>query len=602
MLRPYQQAAHDAIVKHIVKYRAPCLIEAATGAGKSHIIAALADTIHKVSKGKRVLCIAPSGELVLQNSEKYAMTGNKFSLFSASVGEKSLKHPVVFGTPMTIKNKIKEFGKDFALIVIDEAHGITPTVKEIVDAIRRENNNVRVVGMTATPYRMLDGHIFSQWDNGAAVSEDQAKDPYFSRLVYRITASELIMRGYLTPPKIGSINAEAYHTLDMQLNSRGQFNADDVDRAYIGQGRKTAKIIADLVEKSRDRQGVMVFAATVQHAKECLESLPSELSALVTGDTPKDERKKIIAAFKARRIKYLVNVSVLTTGFDAPHVDVVALLRATESPGLLQQIIGRGLRTSEGKEDCLILDYAENFERHCPDGDLFNPHIRTSKFKTDVETLECVCPECNATNTFVARVNKEKYFVDHAGYFIDLDGARIPSEFGDIPAHMGRRCGGLVPVGGGDLDRCRYRWTYKPCELCGAENDIAARYCCECKAELVDPNKKLTIQYAEMKKDPTKMQTDCVMSWSAKKTISKAGRPMIKIDVATFYMLDQDKKNFRTFSFWVPERPDWNKGIEQKRMFDALEGKPPQTITYRKDEQGWYKVFGYNRNPDEIPK
>jgi len=103
----------------------------------------------------------------------------------------------------------------------------------------------------------------------------------------------------------------------------------------------------------------MFFAATVQHAEEVYASLPPEISAILTALTGKTKRKKIIASFKRQEIKYLVNVGVLTRGFDADHVDVIAILRATESVALLQQIIGRGLRIREGKEDCLILDYAE---------------------------------------------------------------------------------------------------------------------------------------------------------------------------------------------------------------------------------------------------
>ena len=590
MLRPYQQKAHDAIVKWIKKLREPCLIEAATGAGKSHIIAALAQTVREISGGKRVLCIAPSAELVIQNSEKYKLTGEPYSIFSASVGQKSLQHPVVFGTPITIKNKIKRFGKEFGMIVIDEAHGITPTIKGIVDAIKAENENVRVVGMTATPYRMFGGYIFAQWPNGKPVSEDHARSPYFTGLVDRITARELIDMGYLTPPMLGSISAESYDTIGMELNSRGLFNADDIDRAYIGQGRKTAKIIADIVAKSSDRQGVMIFAATVQHAKECLESLPSELSAIVTGDTPRKDRADIIAAFKARKIKYIVNVAVLTTGFDAPHVDVIAMLRATESAGLLQQIIGRGLRICEGKTDCLVLDYAQNIERHCPDGDIFNPTIRPMGMKQDILTLKCRCPDCDIENEFVARVNHERYQIDEHGYFVDLDGNRIPTEFGDTPAHHGRRCQGLVPAGKGDLERCRYRWTFKECPTCKADNDIAARYCAECKAEIVDPNERLRIEFTNKKKDPTIRQTDRVLAWSERHTMSKAGRPMLRIDVVT---------EFRAFSFWVPKQPSWADGYRLANLYVSLQGQKPETITYRKDGD-WYKVFAFNEAADAL--
>lgn len=592
MLRPYQQKAHDAIINWVRKTTAPCMIEAATGAGKSHIIAAVAQTVHEISKGKHVLCLAPSAELVIQNSEKYGATGNPYSLFSASAGEKSLRNPVVFGTPITVKNKIKRFGSQFSLVIIDECHGLTPTIKGIIGSMMEQNPRLRVVGMTATPYRMNEGYIFGMWPEGKVVPQHQRlEETYFEACVDQITARELIDMGYLTHVVIGSINAEAYHTMGMELNSRGQFDQDDIDKAYHGQGRKTAAIIADIVAKARERNGVMIFAATVRHAQECLESLPSELSAIVTGDTPKNERRDIIERFKAREIKYLVNVSVLTTGFDAPHVDVIAMLRATESVGLMQQIIGRGLRISDGKENCLLLDYAENIERHCPDGDLFTPIIM-AKGKSESGFITCECPSCFAENIFKMRHNKEGYIVDKEGYFCDSDGIRIIIDVGPIPAHFGRRCQSKRIIAG-EIVQCEYRWTFKECPHCEAENDIAARYCFECKGELVDPNEKLRIEFAAMKKDPTRRQTDRVLSFEWHTSISRTGNEMWKIDVVTEY---------RKFCYWVPIKPTWTKGYKQREMFLDLQEKP-ETITYeKKSDSTFFEVFAYNRKADEIPE
>ena len=537
-----------------------------------------------------MLCLAPSAELVVQNSDKYRATGNPCSIFSASAGSKSLNHPVVFGTPLTVKNRIKRFGAQFAMIVIDEAHGITPTIRSIVDAMREQNSNIRVVGMTATPYRMGSGYIYGIRPDGSPVPERETKEPYFAACVDRITARELIAQGYLTRPVIGRIHAESYHTLDMELNSRNQFDSEDIDRAFIGQGRKTSAIIADVVVQARERQGVMIFAATVQHAQECMESLPRGLSALVTGNTANQERAAIIARFKAQEIKYLVNVQVLTTGFDAPHVDLIAILRATESVGLLQQIIGRGLRLAEGKDDCLILDYAENIERHCPDGDVFNPQIKTVKAKENALYLRVRCQLCEVENEFKARPNPSGFEISPSGYFCDLDGVPVTSEHGNIPAHYGRRCASKVLVAG-QLVQCANRWTTKTCPHCEADNDIAARYCSECKGEIVDPNDKLIAEFNAMKADPTRRQTDAVLDWVVKHTLSKAGREMWRIDVVTTY---------RKFSFWVPKEPNWSQGYKDRAMFTALGNDQPQTVTYQKDGQ-WYKVTAYNRKADEVP-
>lgn len=590
-LRPYQQEAHDAIVSWVRKSRAPCCIEAATGAGKSHIISAVAATIHDVSGGKNILCLAPSAELVKQNCEKYRSTGAKASIFSASAGEKSMRHPVIFGTPLTVKNRIGRF-KDIAAIIVDEAHGMTPTIREIIEAIRAINPNVRVIGLTATPYRMNTGYIFATWPNGKPVSESQTVDPYFGACVFQIRAKPLIEAGYLTPPVLGAIGAEGYQTLHMTLDAKGNFRDEDVDRAYHGQGRKTSAIIADIVEKSRNRHGVMIFAATVQHAKECLDSLPASLSAIVTGETPAREREAILKAFKARKIKYLVNVSVLTTGFDAPHVDVVAMLRATESVGLLQQIIGRGLRLSDGKVNCMILDYAENIDRHCPDGDIFAPEIKVRVKGDGSEGLSCVCPMCDTENVFSARPNDTGYEISKDGYFLDLDGNKVETDAGPVPAHYGRRCQAKHLVAG-DLIQCDYRWTSKECPSCGADNDIAARYCSSCRSEIVDPNEKLKIDFKAFKRDPTNKQTDEVLSWSVIPSISRSGAPVDKVKVSTPY---------RSFTYWVMKEPRHSLGIADRAKLDALGGLPPKTVTYKKDDEtGFYRVFGYNGKADEIP-
>jgi DNA repair protein RadD len=567
------------------------MIEAATGAGKSHIISAVAETIHRISNGKRVLCLAPSAELVVQNYEKYIATGSPASIFSASAGRKELRYPVVFGTPMTVRNRIAKFGNEFAMVIVDECHGITPTVQGIIEKIKETNHNLRVVGMTATPYRLGTGYIFRQWPNGNPVSEHETINPYFDACVYQIRAPELIEQKFLTPPTIGAIHADTYRTMDMELNAQGKFSAEDIDRAYHGHGRKTSAIIADVIAQAQNRQGVLIFAATIQHAQECLASLPEELSAIVTGETPQKDRADILTRFKAREIKYLVNVAVLTTGFDATHVDVVALLRATESVGLMQQIVGRGLRISEGKTDCILLDYAENFERHCPDGDIFSPTIKLSK-KSDETFFDVKCPECKKMNIFRARPNPENYTIDASGYFCDLDNVPISTEWGAMPGHFGRRCQAIHNVRG-EMRQCEYRWTSKGCPHCEHENDIAARYCEECKGEIVDPNEKLRIAYREMKKDPYAKQTDMVVSWAVVPTISKAGRDMYRIDVTTPY---------RSFAFWLHKNPTWAKAIREFQMYQALDGQQPGTITYAKDrESGFYRVYGYNRKADEIP-
>lgn len=588
-LRPYQQAAHDAAIAWIKKSTEPCVIEAETGAGKSLMIAAIAKTFHEIS-GKHVLCTAPNVDLVRQNTEKYLATGNKASIFSASIG-KSLRYPVVFGTPITIHNQIEKFGAKFGLICIDECHGITPTIQKIIEEIRVKNPNVRVIGLSATPYRLGSGLIYAIDENGKPSTEKQCIDPYFAKKVFTIGGRELIDQGYLTKPIIGAIHSDHYDTINMRINSMGKFYQEDIDRAYEGQNRKTASIIADIIAQAKDRQGVMVFAATVKHAIECMASLPPELSRMIGGDinTKKQERKKIVGDFKQQRYKYLVSVGTMTTGVDFTHVDLIALMRATESIGLLKQCIGRGLRLHEGKNDCLVLDYAENIERHCgDDGDIFNPKISAKKASTGGEGLSVTCPDCGTENEFTARPNPDRFKIDKYGYFLDLMENRIETPYGPMPSHMGRRCFGMQLVLG-KLDRCKYRWSPKKCPHCEADNDIAARYCSECKGEIVDPNDKLIADYKAMKRDPYQTQCDSVFMWSQKKTKSKRDEDMLIVDWVTEY------RKFTTF--FLVRRPEYDALMQATEGGDLM----PRTITYRKDKNsGFFKVLAYNKKEDEI--
>jgi len=594
-LRPYQQQAHDAAWNHIKSSIDPCLIEAATGAGKSHIIASLAHTIHGYT-GKRVLCLAPSAELVTQNREKFLATGNKASMFSASAGAKELRHPVVFGSPLTVKNRISRFKDGYAAVIVDEAHGLTPTLKSIIDAMMQESPMLRVIGTTATPYRLNEGYIFSMWPNERVNDDSATKNPYFTKLVSRITAPQLIDMGFLTPPIVGSPGAEGYDTGGMKVNARGQFDKEDVDRAYHGKGRLTSRIVADVIDQCRDRNGVLFFAATVQHAEEVMQSLPPQLSAIVTGSTPKRERDSILRRFKAQEIKYLVNVAVLTTGFDAPHVDCIAILRKTESAGLWTQIMGRGLRLHDGKENCLILDYTTNIDDHFPDGDLFDPKIEAKKAKDKGDGMPAVCPDCGYENTFTPNPEHEDYQTDKAGYCVDLAGAQIMTEHGPLPAHYGRRCFGMHKTGSvGTYERCTYRWTSKECPECQEPNDISARYCCKCRSEIVDPNEKLIAEFKRIKKDPTQIQTDVVTSMDLREGVSQAGNRTVRADFVTPY---------RSFSIWfVPESKGWKQRQDWADFQAATVTGPPRTVTYRKDpESGFYRLLGLNKEPDREPE
>lgn len=602
ILRPYQQACVDAALEEVRQSIDPCLIDAAPAAGKSFMIAALSARLHKISKGKRVLVLAPSAELVKQNHAKFLLTGERASIFSASAGAKSTSRVVVFGTPKTVANSISRFCREgtegFCAVIVDECHGITPTIKSIIEAMRRANPNLRVIGLSGTPFRLGPGYVFRVWPDGKVNTDDTCRDPYFTRCVYRVSAQEMLDGGFITPMTIGSIHATAggYDTSGIHLLPNGQPDPGDIERAFVGHGRKTAGIVADVIEQARGRfGGVMLFAATVRHAEEIMASLPPGNSRMVTGDTPTRERAKIIGHYREQRFRYLVSVGTLTTGFDVEHTGTIALLRYTESAALLQQILGRAWRLHPDKPDSLLLDYAGNVERHFPDGDIYAPVIKASGGGGEGGTLAAACPDCGHTNEFRIHKDYAEYETDKHGYCLDVFGELLQSEHGPVPGHYGRRCFGQLRSGArGEYVRCGYRWNGKDCPHCGEVNDIAARYCYECKGEIVDPNEKLAAEFKAMKRDPTQPQTDKVLSMDIKEGVSQRGNPTLRVDWVTSY---------RQFSTWFQPQGTHSRAIAEMERFEQATagGRKPETISYVKDrESGFFRVLAYDMPADEM--
>lgn len=598
--RYYQSNAIDAAISWVKSTTDNGLIEAFQGAGKSNIIAEIAKRIRDIS-GKQVLCLVPSVELLKQNAEKFKLINEPVSLFSASAKSSSLRHDCVVATPMSVKNKLNRFRDQFSAIILDEAdRSLTPTILSIIDHLRTHNPMLRVLGLTGTPFTMKNGYIYELDVNNKPIAESKTNEPFFKKQIFKIGRKELTEEGFLIPIVFGETHAEKYDTSKLQLNSMNKYDTKDIDRVFVGHGRKTAAIVADVVERAKYRNSVIFFAATVKHAEEILASLPAGISAIVTGNKSAD-REKIIRDYKSGKIRYIVNCEVLTVGFDDPKTDTIAILRKSESSSLYLQICGRPVRplyangfdldtkegrleaiNASGKTEALILDYTDNFEFHFPDHDIDNPQIKPIKSKQSGSVISILCPLCQTENDFTARKNDDGFAIDDAGYFIDLMGERINTDFGPMPGHLGRRCYGQTLIKG-EFVRCSYFWSHKECEECGEKADITARYCPN-GHELIDPNEKLIGDFVPEKRDPYAIQTDKVLAWHQKKTLTKKGEDMLVIDWVTEY---------RKFPiFYLIRRPEYGELMTATQGGDVI----PHSITYRKDNKsGFFRVLAYNQ-------
>lgn len=460
-LRDYQKAAVDNTVQYFKKKREPAVIVLPTGAGKSLVIAELA----RIAKG-RVLVLAHVKELVEQNYEKYKSYNLSAGIFSASLGQKDWDQKAIFGSVQSIARAPDEFFNNFSLLVIDECHRVAEDgatqYQDVIQKLLARNPHLCILGLTATPYRLGLGWIYEYSHLGELKTEQKR---FFKQCVYELPLSYMIKNKYLTTPVKVDIPVTCYDFSELTEKNR-MYTTAEVEELLRSQKRLTPLIIKNIIDITErfQRQGVMIFSSTVKHAEEIMSYLPSHDARVVLGDTDMKDRDAIVADFKQKKFKYLVNVSVLTTGFDAPHVDVIAILRPTESNSLYQQIVGRGLRLSADKKDCYILDYTGMGH------DIYAPEISDKRPAKDTVPVRITCPACSFENDFWG--------------YVDLDGVVIE--------HFGRKCRGATQdPKTWQIQRCGFRFRFKLCHSCGAENDVTARECEQCKAVLIDADAKL---------------------------------------------------------------------------------------------------------------
>lgn len=471
-LRDYQQEAVAATLTHFRKTNESAVIVLPTGSGKSLVIAELA----RLAK-RKILVLTHVKELVEQNHLKYESLGLTAGVYSAGLKLKQTQHQVTFASIQSAARNLDDFNEAYSLIIIDECHRVnlpsdtsdheaheqdessTNQYQKIIQKITQVNPEVKLLGLTATPYRLGMGWIYRKHYRGFVRSEQTRP---FEHCIYELPLRYLIKRKYLTEPKLVDATIEHYDFSSLKENASGEYNVTQVNHLLSQHHRVTKGIIEQVLELGENRQGIMIFAATVDHAKEIFSYLPADQSALITGATDGHERDHLIRGFKQKDIKFLVNVSVLTTGFDAPHVDMIAILRPTQSVSLYQQIIGRGLRLSDNKHDCLVIDYTGN------DFDLYQPEVGEKKPNNQSQPVQVSCPSCEFPNIFWGVCDSD----------------------GDLIEHYGRRCQGLIKDAHGE-HQCDFRFVFKECPHCGGENDIAARTCIECKEVLVDPDDML---------------------------------------------------------------------------------------------------------------
>ena len=364
-LRYYQQEAIDETLKWLDTQQTHPLIVLPTGSGKTVVFTTIIKQLFDRDPNCRVLILAHRQELVSQAKDKLLSVWPcaPYGILAAGLKEFDASSPVVIASRDTLATpKRLEDAGEFDYIIVDEAHHVGLEKASRYQKIFNNFNTTqhyapKIFGVTATPYRMGQGFIYGLGDE------------FFGGVSYQIGIPQLIKDGYLC--RLSAFKVDDKAVIDASTArvkfKGGDYRESDLEKLAM-EDQTMLAIIADWIDKaySKGRLSTVFFCVTVAHAnKMCMLLQNSGIeAAVVTANTPGDERAEILEKFENGVINALCNVAVLTEGWDAPRTDCIALLRPTKSLGLYVQICGRGMRTWGDKKDCLLLDYGENMNRH----------------------------------------------------------------------------------------------------------------------------------------------------------------------------------------------------------------------------------------------
>lgn len=362
------------------------VIVAPTGSGKTLIIAALINHL-TIELDAKVLVLSHVREILTQNhSAIESYTRKKVGLYSSMLNSRTIEDITVAGI-QSVYRRAEAFSS-FDYIIVDEAHLISIESKTMYMRFFRESGIKTIIGLTATPYRLGTGYIYGNtadtlfdgiscnWGTGEKFNE-LIELGYLSKLTTKRTKEEMDTTG---------INLVAGDFSDKQLSNR--FDREPVTNA----------IIKEIIAAGANRKKWLIFAIDIDHAEHIAEILIRNGIPTAPVHSRMDQsgfdREKVLDGSKSGKYKCLVNVNILTTGYDDPEIDLIAVIRPTNSPVLHVQMLGRGSRVAPNKKDCLVLDFAGNTERLGP---INNPLVKIKgKGKEGGEPITKTCPVCSS--------------------------------------------------------------------------------------------------------------------------------------------------------------------------------------------------------------
>ncbi|MCO6407336.1 DEAD/DEAH box helicase [Hoeflea alexandrii] len=422
-LRYYQNEAIKSIIDYWDAGGGNPLIEMATGVGKSMVLAGLTKKLLEDYPAMRILMVVHRKKLIRQNFGALlkAWPDAPVGIYSAGLGKRDAHHRITFAGIQSVYNKVRQLGpRD--VILIDECHLVPAKgegqYRQLLDDMHAIAPHARVCGFTATPYRTDTGRL------------DAGSSRLFDETIYKYDIGKGIADGYLAP----LVSRAGIDEIDVSNVRRagGEFVGTELEKVSFD---IIDKAVAEICEIGKTRKSWLIFCPGIKHSEAVCAALKARgiICGTVHSGNAEGLNDSNLERFEKGEIRALASADMITTGFDAPGVDLIAMLRATLSVSLYVQIAGRGTRVvwphgfdqNKGdaedrinaiarspKPNCLVLDYAGNIRRHGPvdavgaESKTFNPESDTGKVSVDsVRAKECPgCQELIAINSITCKI------------------------------------------------------------------------------------------------------------------------------------------------------------------------------------------------------
>jgi DNA repair protein RadD len=388
-LRYYQDEANAATFEYWKANGGNPLVELATGTGKSLVQSALCKQILEKWPETNILALCHVKELIQQNADEMREYWPEapIGVNCAGLNRRDKHQKILFASIQSVARETPSSLGERHVILVDECHLIPAKGNgqylKLLERFREAVPGLRVCGFTATPYRLDSGLL------------TEGSDRIFDDIVYSYDIARGVADGYLSP-LVARATKERLNTSGVGMRG-GDFIAGALEQA-VNTEAITNAACDEIVAKGADRKSWLAFCCGVKHAQAVQQALVERgiKAATIHANTPSGERDLLLEMFKRGEIRCLTNANVLTTGFNAPGTDMIAMLRPTMSTSLYVQMLGRGSRLAPNKGDCLVLDFAGNVRTHGPVDDVSVTVKKTGGKASAGGNLTKDCPSCDA--------------------------------------------------------------------------------------------------------------------------------------------------------------------------------------------------------------